>query len=98
MYGLSSSRSDYSSDTLLEALHLWASIPIGSLVQLEADLYEGDERLLSRGRLYEILAKTEAVPGQQMFIVESELLHRLVELHPGLICNYLDNQEPVHFA
>ncbi len=98
MYGSISSRSDYSSDTLLEARHLWASIPVGSLVQLEANLYEGDHQLLTRGRLYEVLAKTETLTGQQMFVVESELTCGLVELHPGLICNYLDNQEPVHFA
>lgn len=89
---------DYTVDTLLEAQHLWVSIPVGSLVQLDADLYEGETQLLTRGRLYEVLAKTDALPGQQMFVVESELTHQLVELYPGLICNYLDDQAPVHYA
>jgi hypothetical protein len=48
--------------------------------------------------LYEVLAKTDESPCHQMFVVQSELTRELIELHPGLICNYLDGPEEVYHA
>jgi len=82
---------------MLEALQLWKSIPIGSLVQLDADLFDQEHQLLTRGRLYEVLAKIDGLYSP-VFIVESELTQELVELHAGLICNYLDRPGEVYHA
>ncbi|MBA4502292.1 hypothetical protein [Marinobacterium marinum] len=87
---------DIGAESVLESRQLWMAIPVGSLVQLEADLFAGTHKILSRGRLYEVLAKTDRSPGGQMFVVQSELTRELIELHPGLICNYLDGPGIVH--
>lgn len=89
---------DQGADLMLDSLLLWKSISIGSFVQLDADLFDQEQQLLTRGRLYEVLAKVDGVSSCPVFVVESELTSELVELHPGLICNYLDNPETVHYA
>jgi len=89
---------DFVSDMMLESLQLWHEIDVGALVQLEADLIDHNHRVLTRGHLYEVLAKTDASPCQPMFVVQSELTDELVELHPGFICNYLENPHGIYHA
>lgn len=89
---------DPGSEKVLESHQLWMAIPVGSLIQIEADLIARNRKVLTRGRLYQVLAKTDPSPCHQMFVVQSELTCELVELHPGLICNYLDSPDGVYHA
>lgn len=89
---------DFVSDMMLESLHLWNDISVGALVQLEADLIDHNIRVLTRGHLYEVLAKTDLSPFHPMFVVQSELTDELIQVHPGLICNYLDNPHAIYHA
>jgi|GEM_PF-801101 len=89
---------DFVTDMILESLHLWNEIDVGTLVQLEADLIDHNTRVLTRGHLYEVLAKTDLSPCHPMFIVQSELTDELIELHPGLICNYVENPAQIYHA
>ncbi len=98
MCSLSPEIIDIGTEMVLESHQLWKAIPIGSLIQIEADLIDHNHKVLTRGRLYEVLAKTDLSPCHQMFVVQSELTRELVELHPGLICNYLDSPAEVHRA
>lgn len=86
---------DIGTEMILESHQLWMTIPVGSLIQVEADLIDHNHKVLTRERLYEVLAKTDESPCHQMFVVQSELTRELIELHPGLICNYLDGPEEV---
>lgn len=98
MCALSPETIDIGTEMVLESHQLWKAIPIGSLIQIEADLIDHNHKVLTRGRLYEVLAKTDQSPCHQMFVVQSELTRELVELHPGLICNYLDSPAEVYRA
>lgn len=89
---------DIGTEMVLESHQLWMAIPVGSLIQIEADLIDHNHKVLTRGRLYEVLAKTDQSPCHQMFVVQSELTRELVELHPGLICNYHDSPAEVYRA
>ncbi len=98
MCALSPDIIDIGTEMVLESHQLWMAISVGSLIQIEADLIDHNHKVLTRGRLYEVLAKTDQSPCHQMFVVQSELTRELVELHPGLICNYLDSPAQVHRA
>jgi hypothetical protein len=89
---------DFVADMMLESLQLWNEIDVGSLVQLEADLIDHNTLVLTRGHLYEVLAKTDLSPFHPMFVVQSELTEELIQLHPGLICNYLQNPHEIYHA
>ncbi len=89
---------DFVADMMLESLQLWNEIDVGSLVQLEADLIDHNTLVLTRGHLYEVLAKTDLSPCHPMFVVQSELTEELIQLHPGLICNYLQNPHEIYHA
>ena len=83
-----------SSDILLESHFIWHEIRVGDLISLEADLENGGRLQLRSNQQYEVLAKLDLAPGNQVFVVLSDVTGDLVYVHPFLVSSYDNSPEP----
>ncbi|NVK40530.1 MAG: hypothetical protein HWE39_04740 [Oceanospirillaceae bacterium] len=83
-----------SSEMLLESHFIWHEIRVGDLITLEANLEDDGLLLLSHDRPYQVLAKLDLAPGNQVFVVQSDITGDLVYVHPFLVASYDNSPDP----
>ncbi|MFC6673306.1 hypothetical protein [Marinobacterium aestuariivivens] len=83
-----------SSDILLESHFIWHEIRVGDLISLEANLEDDGVLQLRHDHPYEVLAKLDLAPGNQVFVVQSDVTGDLVYVHPFLVSSYDNSPEP----
>ncbi len=84
-----------SSEMLLESHFIWHEIRVGDLISLEANLEDKGVVQLNRDQPYEVLSKLDLAPGNQVFVVQSDLTGDLVYVHPFLVASYDNSPEPL---
>lgn len=83
-----------SSEMLLESHFIWHEIRVGDLISLEANLENDGLLQLRHGRQYEVLSKLDLAPGNQVFVVQSDITGDLVYVHPFLVSSYDNSPDP----
>ena len=79
---------DPSSAEYLDAQVIFSMLEVGDLILLEADVAIDGLRVLLENKTYEILVKQEHSPGNPVFIVQSPITNKLIEVHPSLVASY----------
>lgn len=74
---------------LVDAEFFWYSLIEGDQILLDADYLEEGVKVLHKNKAYEVLAKAEHSVSNIAFIVQSDITHQLISIHPFLVENYL---------